>query len=127
MVEAVFLEISTMIRKALWVCMANYHDRIMYAEHVLLHHLILFLLNFTISLSWHRSRACYQTSFPCASASSAQRYLCLHPGCGPIYPGTWGDWQRYKGTYWPHHTAQGRHPHQNARVCTSLMHLDPST
>ena len=34
-----------MIRKALWVCVVDYHDRVMYAEHVLLHCLILFLLN----------------------------------------------------------------------------------
>ena len=34
-----------MIRKALWVHAANYCDCIVYAEHVLLHCLILFLLN----------------------------------------------------------------------------------
>ena len=34
-----------MIRKALWVCTADYCDRIVYVEHVLLHCLILFLLN----------------------------------------------------------------------------------
>ena len=34
-----------MIRKALQVCIVNYHDCIVYAEHVLLHCLILFLLN----------------------------------------------------------------------------------
>ena len=45
MVEVVFLLISTTIRKALWVYMANYCDHIMYVEHVLLHCLVLFLLN----------------------------------------------------------------------------------
>ena len=34
-----------MIRKVLWVRAANYHDCIMYADHVLLHCLIFFLLN----------------------------------------------------------------------------------
>ena len=64
-----------------------------------------------MSLSWHHSRVCYQTSSPCASAGPAQRYPCPHPGCGCIYWGTHRDWQRYEGAYLPHHTAQGRHSH----------------
>ena len=45
MVETVLLQIPPSIRKALWVCASNNHNCIMYAEHVLLHHLILLLLN----------------------------------------------------------------------------------
>ena len=45
MVEAVLLQISPTIRKVLLVRMADYCDCIMYAEHVLLHCLVLFLLN----------------------------------------------------------------------------------
>ena len=33
-----------------------------------------------MSLPWHRSCACYQTSSPCASTSPAWRYPCLCPG-----------------------------------------------
>ena len=72
----------------------------------------------TMSLSWHRSCVCYQTSSPCVLAGPAQRYPCLCPGYRPIYWGTHGGWQRCEGAYWPHHTAQGRHPHQAARVCS---------
>ena len=126
MVEAVFLQIPPSIRKALWVCDVNHRDHTVYVEHVLLHSFVLLLLNL-MSLSWHRSHICYQTSSPCASAGPAQRYPCLHPGCRSIYWGTCGDWQRYESAYWPHHTAQGRHPHQTARVCTSLPLLDQST
>ena len=72
----------------------------------------------TMSLSWHHSHICYQMSSPCASAGLALRYLSLHLGCGPIYRGTHGGWQRYVAAYWPHHTAQGRHPHRNIEcVC----------
>ena len=46
-----------------------------------------------MSSSWHHSCVYYQTSFPCVSASPAWRYLCLHPGCRPIYLGTHGDWK----------------------------------
>ena len=45
MVETVLLQIPPSIRKALWVCMVDHHNCIMYAEHVLLHSLILLLLN----------------------------------------------------------------------------------
>ena len=45
MVEAVLLQIPPSIRKALWVHMVNHRSSVMYAEHVLLHHLILLLLN----------------------------------------------------------------------------------
>ena len=45
MVEAVLLQISPSIRKALWVHTSNHHDCIMYVVHVLLHHLIHLLLN----------------------------------------------------------------------------------
>ena len=45
MVEAVLLQISPSSRKALWVHVANHCERIMYAEHVLLHQLVLLLLN----------------------------------------------------------------------------------
>ena len=44
-VEMVLLQIPASIEKALRVRMVNHHDCIVYAEHVLLHHLILFLLN----------------------------------------------------------------------------------
>ena len=74
----------------------------------------------TMTLSWHHSHACCQMSSPCASAGPAQRYTCLRPVCGPIYPGTHRDWQKYEGACFPHHIAQGRHPHRTARVCMSL-------
>ena len=45
MVEVVFLQISPMIRKVLWVHTMDYRDHVVYAEHVLLHYLVLFLLN----------------------------------------------------------------------------------
>ena len=45
MVEMVLLQISPSIRKVLQVCASNHRDCIMYAEHVLLHRLILLLLN----------------------------------------------------------------------------------
>ena len=45
MVEAVLLQITPSIRKALQVHMMNHHNCIMYAEHVLLHSFILLLLN----------------------------------------------------------------------------------
>ena len=45
MVEAVFLQIPLSIRKVFQVRVANHCDSIMYAEHVLLHGLILLLLN----------------------------------------------------------------------------------
>ena len=70
----------------------------------------------TRSLSWHHSHACYRMSSPCASASPAQRYPCLHPVCGPIYQGTHGDWQKSEGTCLPHHIAQGRRPCRTASV-----------
>ena len=85
------------------------------------------ILGHTGSLSWHHSRACYRMSSPCASAGPAWRYSCLHPACEPISRGTHGDWQRCEGACLPHHTAQGRHPHQTARVCTSPLPLDRST
>ena len=45
MVEAVLLQIPPSIRKALQVHVVNHRNGIMYAEHVLLHGLILLLLN----------------------------------------------------------------------------------
>ena len=45
MVEAVLLQIPPSIRKGLWVPAVNHHNRIIYAEHVLLQGLILLLLN----------------------------------------------------------------------------------
>ena len=45
MVEAILLQISPPVGEALRVCAANHCDRIMYAEHVLLHCLILLLLD----------------------------------------------------------------------------------
>ena len=45
MVEVVLLQIPPLIRKVLQVHMANHRDCIVYAEHVLLHHLVLLLLN----------------------------------------------------------------------------------
>ena len=45
MVEVVLLQISPTIRKALQVRVVNHCNHVMYAEHVLLHCLILFLLN----------------------------------------------------------------------------------
>ena len=45
MVEVVLLQIPPSNRKALWVCMANNCDGVMYAEHVLLHSFVLLLLN----------------------------------------------------------------------------------
>ena len=45
MVEAILLQIPSPIRVALWVHMANHHDGIVYAEHVLLYGLILLLLD----------------------------------------------------------------------------------
>ena len=73
----------------------------------------------TESLSWHCNHACCQMSSPYASAGPAQRCLYLCPVCRPIYPGNHGDWRRCGGAYWPHHTAQERHLHQNARACMS--------
>ena len=37
-----------------------------------------------MTLSWHHSHICYQTSSPCASAGPAQRYPCLCQGFEPI-------------------------------------------
>ena len=45
MVEVVLLQIPPPIRKALRVHVANHHNGIVYAEHVLLHNLILLLLD----------------------------------------------------------------------------------
>ena len=45
MVEVILLQIPPPIREALWVCVANHCDHIVYAEHVLLHSLILLLLD----------------------------------------------------------------------------------
>ena len=45
MVEEILLQIPPSIRKAMWVCVLNHCDCVMYAEHVLLHCLILLLLN----------------------------------------------------------------------------------
>ena len=45
MLEVVLLQILPLIRKALQVCAANHCDHVMYAEHVLLHRLVLLLLN----------------------------------------------------------------------------------
>ena len=76
----------------------------------------------TSSLSWHRSCACYEMSFPCASAGP-----CPHPACKPIYWGTHGGWQKCEAACLPHHTAQGRCPQRTARVCISPLPLDPLT
>ena len=46
MVEVILLQIPSPIREALWVLVANHSDRVVYAEHVLLHHLVLLLLDF---------------------------------------------------------------------------------
>ena len=69
----------------------------------------------TRSLSWHRNCTCYRMSSPCASAGPTWRYPCLHSACRPICQGTHRDWQRRGGTCLPHHTAQGRHPHQKCQ------------
>ena len=45
MVEAILLQVPSLIWEALWVGVADHHDRIMYVEHVLLHSLILLLLD----------------------------------------------------------------------------------
>ena len=45
MVEAILFQVPSLIWEALWVGMAYHHDHIMYAEHVLLHSLVLPLLD----------------------------------------------------------------------------------
>ena len=45
MVEAILLQIPPLVREALQVCVAYHHDSVMYAEHVLLHSLVLPLLD----------------------------------------------------------------------------------
>ena len=45
MIEAILLQILPSVREALWVCLACYGDHLMYAKHVLLHHLIIPLLD----------------------------------------------------------------------------------
>ena len=45
MIEAILLQIPPLVREALWVRMAYHGDRLVYAEHVLLHRLIIPLLD----------------------------------------------------------------------------------
>ena len=45
MIEAILLQILSPVREVLWVHAAYHGDRLVYAEHVLLHHLIIPLLD----------------------------------------------------------------------------------
>ena len=127
MVEVVLLQIPPSIRKALWVHMANHRDSVVYAKHVLLHSFVLLLQNL-IQCPYHGIVVTLVTKrFLHVHQQVVPRYPCLHPVCGPIYQGTRGDWQKYAGACLPHHIAQGRHPHQTTRVCTSLLPPDLST
>ena len=45
MVEAILLQIPPTVQEAVRVCSAYYHNRLMYAKHILLHHLIIPLLD----------------------------------------------------------------------------------
>ena len=45
MIEAILLQILPPVREAVWVCSAYYCNHLMYAKHVLLHHLIIPLLD----------------------------------------------------------------------------------
>ena len=44
-IEAILLQIPPPVREAVWVCLAYYCNRLMYAKHVLLHHLVIPLLD----------------------------------------------------------------------------------
>ena len=46
MIEAIFLQIPPPVREAVWVCSAYYHNCLVYAKHILLHHLVIPLLDF---------------------------------------------------------------------------------
>ena len=46
MVEAILLQIPPPVRETVWVCSAYYGNHLMYAKHVLFHHLIIPLLDF---------------------------------------------------------------------------------
>ena len=46
MIEVILLQIPPPVREMVWVCSAYYGDRLMYAKHVLFHHLIIPLLDF---------------------------------------------------------------------------------
>ena len=45
MIEAILLQIPPPVREVVWVCSAYYCNRLMYAKHILLHHLIIPLLD----------------------------------------------------------------------------------
>ena len=45
MIEAILLQIPPLVREALWVCAAYHCNHLMYAKHVLLHHLVIPLLD----------------------------------------------------------------------------------
>ena len=128
MVEVVLLQISPSIRKALWVCMVNHHDGVMYAEHVLLHCLVLLLLDLIqcpyhgiiVALVIKRLLHVHQQVLHRDTLAFVQCPVC-------ICQGTHRDWQKYEGTCLPHHIAQGRCPCRTARVCTSPLLLDQST
>ena len=45
MIEAILLQIPPPVQEVVWVCSVYYHDHLMYAKHVFLHHLIIPLLD----------------------------------------------------------------------------------
>ena len=45
MIEAILLQILPPVREVVWICSAYYHNHLMYAKHILLHHLIVPLLD----------------------------------------------------------------------------------
>ena len=45
-IEAILLQILPPVREMVWVCSAYYSDCLMYAKHILFHHLVIPLLHF---------------------------------------------------------------------------------
>ena len=52
MIEVILLQILPPVREALWVCSAYHCNHLMYAKHILLHHLVIPLLDL-IQSSYH--------------------------------------------------------------------------
>ena len=106
MVEAILLQIPPPVREALWVCAANHHDGVMYAEHVLLHGLVLPLLDL-IQGPYHRIIVTLVTE--CLLHVHQQvlhrDILAFIQHAGPFTGVPKEDWQKCEGACLPHHTA----------------------
>ena len=92
-IEVILLQIPPPVHEMVWVCSAYYRNRLMYAKHVLLHHLIIPLLDLIQGPD-------HGIIVPLVAKCSLHVHqqvphrdvLTFIQRVGPIYPGTHEDW-----------------------------------